>query len=797
MLINYIFLAYRNLRKNALNTAINALGLILGFFSFIVISVFIIDEWSYDRWHTDADKVFRLTTIDKALGVTSNMVGITNPMMPQAAADELSEVTVSSRVIQVGDQRVVLGEQAHYASEAKYVEADFFNLFDLEMVQNDAIERFEAPGKLLLTESFACQVFGKSADPVGQLLEIDDENWEVVGTFQDVNRNSHLSYDLLMSMYFNEADSNFANYVNSWNGLGMIGYVKLENPAQELAVEASLQEIALANDVPEAWIPQLQPLKDVHLKSSGILFDGYNTNKGDILYVSALSVVAVLILLIAAFNFTNLTTAQSTTRAKEVGIRKVLGSEKKDLKIQHLIESVVFALLCLAIAFGLVIIVGQQYSFGLDVDPLRFFTEFTWVLGIYLGVAILLGLVAGLYPAFVLSAYDAIKILRGRFTGSSQGIMLRKSLVTLQFVASVVMIIATLIVGRQIDFLRNKELGFSKDQVVNFQLNDNSLREGSESFVQEVLNHPSVVSAGYSSNMPGRTFGRTGMRLEENAPDEEMWIVSALGVDQAYFTTMGIELAEGRNYDESYGADEDQSIIINETMQQELGWEEAVGKKIFIGGERTIVGVVKDFHFAGMRHKIEPLAVFYNPNPSGNLSLKLQGGNIEETLAVLERAWTDRFIGYPFEYQFFDQEFDQIFEADQKFSTLVNGFATLSIVLSCLGLFGLSTYTAEQRRKEIGVRKVLGSSVSQVVRLLMSEFILLIMIASAIAWPISYWALDGWLADFQYRIQLLNSSGILMFGLATLGALAVSMLAIGYKSIQAALSNPVESLRDE
>ncbi len=797
MLLNYIFLAYRNLKKNGLTTLINALGLVLGFFSFIVLSVYIIDEWSYDRWHHDADKIFRLTTIDEALGVTSNMVGITSPRMPQAAAEELSEVTLSSRMLTAGEQRIMRGDQAYYSQNAKRVETDFFRLFDLQLQQPDAIDKFGAPHKLILTESFAYQVFGRKDNIAGEVVDIDDDSWEIVGTIKDVTRNTHLEYDMLMSLYMTEADSNFANYINSWNGLGMIGYVKLENPESEEKVESSLKEIATNNGVPEMWIPQLQPLKDVHLKSSGILFDGYNANKGDILYVSALGIVALFILLIAAFNFTNLTTAQSSTRAKEVGIRKVLGSEKKDLRIQHLIESIVFALMSLVVAFGLVIVVGQSYNFGLDIEPSSFFFQNYWVLGVYVALAIVLGLLAGLYPAFVLSAFDAIRILRGRFAGSSQGIMLRKSLVTFQFVASVVMIIATLIVGKQINYLKNKNLGFNKDQIINFNFNDNTVRDGSEAFMQKALNHPAVISAAYSSNMPGRTFGRTGMRLQENAPDDEMWIVSALSVDQNYFGTMGIEMAAGRNYSEDFGSDEDEAIIINETMQEQLGWEDAVGKKIFIGGERTIIGVVEDFHFANMRHKIEPLTIFYNPGPAGNLNLKVHGNNIQETLNFLESEWTSQYAGYPFEYQFFDQEFDQIFESDQKFSVLVNGFASLSIVLSCLGLFGLSTFTAEQRRKEIGVRKVLGSSVYQVVVLLMKEFIILIGIASVLAWPLSFWVLRNWLSDFQYRIELLDTANMLMFALATIAALAVSMIAIGYKSLGAAMANPVESLRDE
>ncbi len=798
MLRNFIVITLRNFRKNKLSTIINVTGLVLGFFAFIMLMSYVHNETSYDTWHEKADNIFRHTTIDEALGVSSNMVAITSPRMPKAAEEELSEVTASARMIQVGDQRMEIGDKGYYASQAKYVEANFFNIFDLQLKEEGILEQFDAPRKLILTETFSKTMFPDQEDVSGELVTINDNSWEIVGVIDDVTKNSHLEFDVLMSLFPAESDSSFADYLDSWQGLGMIGYIVLDDPSKEESVEGKLKEISLSNDVNEFWIPQLQPVTDIHLGSQDILFDSYHVNKGDATYVYALGAVSLFVLLIAAFNFMNLTTAQSTTRAKEVGIRKVLGSGKRKLIGQHLTESVTLSIVSLVISLLLILSLSRFIDLGLNYNPNTVLLTNTWLIGGYLVVSILVGLGAGLYPAFILSGFDAIKILRGKFQTSSQGVLLRKSLVVLQFVASVVMIISTLLVAKQIDYIRNKNLGFNKEQVLNLNFSTGSLIRGMDVFRDQALQHPSISHAAYSSNMPGRTFGRTGMTLDGGTEDEDIWIVSAFSADHNYFDAMGIEVIEGRNYDPEFGSDQQESIIINRAMLEALDWDYGVGKQLTFGQtQRNIVGVIDDFHFANMRHKIEPLVIYYNPSPASNLNLKITTEEARATLDFLEAAWVETFPNYPFEYQFFDQEFDQLFESDVQFSKMVNGFTLLSIVLSCLGLFGLSSFTAEQRRKEIGVRKVLGSSVYQIVTLLMREFILLIGIASLIAWPISYWSLNGWIQDFQYRIELISLDTIMLFGIAAIGAMLVAIFAVSYKSISAAIVNPVKSLRDE
>ncbi|MEM9325322.1 MAG: ABC transporter permease [Bacteroidota bacterium] len=799
MFRTFLRVAFRSFRKNAFSTAINILGLTLGFGAFVVLSLFFFNELSYDRWHKKADRIFRFTTVDEALGVTSNEVAITNPRMPLSAMEEIPEVEIASRVMYAGEQRMEVGDKGYYSQYGLYVEKEFFDIFDLPLQNGDiATEAFDQPHKLIMTETFASQIFGRSADPLGQIVMINDQSWEVVGLMNDVKSNSHLGFDVLMSLFPAQSDSSLAQYIDSWNGLGMIGYAVLSDASKELQVEGKMAEIALANDVNDFWVPQLQALTDIHLGSSGILFDFYHIEPGDAVYTYAMGGVALFILLIAAFNFVNLTTAQSSGRAKEVGIRKVVGSTRSLLISQHLVESVLLSLMSLFLAgFGIGVL-NETMGLGLDLDMTALVSTYQWLLPAYFVLAIVIGLLAGIYPAMVLSGIKAVSILRGRFQSSAKGVWLRKTLVVLQFVASIGMICITLLVSRQIDFIKNKQLGFDKDQIINISINGRGLTERVEAYRQTLEQNPDIVGVSYSSNMPGRTFGRSGVNVEGGNEDEP-WIVSVMSMDDQYLDLMGIELVAGRNYGETFGTDEDESIIINEAMQEALGWEDAVGKKLVFGGEtrRTVVGVIKDFHFANMRHKIEPLMVFYNPNPGANFNVKIRPEQMKATVDYLDQSWQAAFPNYPFDYQFFDQEFDQLFASDEFFSALVSTFTWLSIILSALGLFGLSFFMVEQRRKEIGVRKVLGSTIRQIIELLMKEFVLLIVLANLIAWPVAYVFLKHWIGDFEYRIDLFAPKHLLIYLAAGAGAVLITVLAVSYKSISAALANPIQSLRDE
>ncbi|ELR72518.1 putative FtsX-related transmembrane transport protein [Fulvivirga imtechensis AK7] len=797
MIKNYLLTAMRALRKSKVTAFINISGLAIGMACCLVIFVYVKNELSYDTFHSQADRIFRFYTIDEALGVTSNSVGITQPVMPAAAKAEIPEVLNATRVLSQGRTRITLGRDYVYADDTKSVEPSFFDIFDYSLNTPEAKQAFNQPRKAIMTQAMATKAFG-SEDAVGKMLKINDDEWEVVGIIEDVKHHSHLKLDLLLSLYPAQADSSLAQYLDSWQGLGMVGYALLNDAASEATVESKMKELALKNEAPEFWIPQLQPLKDIHLKSSGILFDSYNKNKGDITYVYSLSAVALFVLLIAAFNFMNLSTAQSSSRAKEVGVRKVLGAFRYNLIKQHLGESLLVCILAAIVAVTLVLAVAPYLNLSLSMSIFDFiFTQSDVYLSI-ISATLVIGLLAGLYPAFILSKFEPVKILRGKFQTSKNGLLLRKVLVIAQFAASITMIIGTILIYEQLQFIKNKSLGFDKDQIVTFQMNDPGLSQNVRTFRDRLLTYETVEGAASSSNMPGRTFGRTGITPEGASENEQNWIVSALSIDEHYLEVLGMSLVAGRNYSPEAGTDQQEAILVNEALVEQVGWTDPVGKKLSLGNntERTIIGVVKNFHFASMRHSIEPLIMFYNPNVSSNLSVKVKG-DIRNTMQSIESEWNAVYPDYPFEYQFFDQEFDNLFKSDESFSRLVSNFTWLAIFIACLGLFGLSAHMAEQRRKEIGVRKVMGSSVSQIVMLLSREFVILIIVATIVAWPLAYIAVKSWLGDFQYRIDLLSMDSVLVFVASGLLALFIGLLTVSYQSIAAAVVNPVRSLRSE
>ena len=798
MLKNYLVTAFRALLSSKISAMINILGLAIGMASCLMIYLYIKNELGYDTFHAKADRIFRFYTIDEALGVTSNRVAITEPRMPAAARDEIPEVLNATRVLNQGRLRLEVNDKFVYTENAKSVESAFFEIFDFRLKNPAAASAFKQPHKAMLTQSMAGKLFD-DGQAIGRVISINDEDWEVIGLLEDDDRQGHLKFDVLLSLYPTRQDSSFAEYLDSWQSLGMVGYAELNDAASEAVVESKMRELALKNEAPEFWIPQLQPLKDIHLKSSDILFDSYNANKGNIAQVYSLSVVAMFVLLIATFNFMNLSTARSSSRAKEVGVRKVLGAYRLDLVKQHLGESLLVCAIAAALAIGLVLLTGPGINLGLNTNIYTFIFQHADVYITILITTGVIGLLAGLYPSFVLSRFEAVSILRGRFKTSESGVALRKILVVAQFAASVAMIIGTIFVYRQVEFIKNKSLGFNKAQVVTFAMNEPGLAENMITFRDRLREYDAVVTASASSNMPGRTFGRT-MIIPEGVPeDEQDWIVSRMSLDEHYLEVMGLEMAAGRFFSAASGTDEQEAIIVNEALVSQVGWDDPVGKKLEFGSgaSRTIIGVVKDFHFASMRHQIEPLIMSFNPEANTNLSVRLSEGNIAGTMNKIEEEWNQVYPDFPFDYQFFDQEFDNLYRSDENFSLLIANFTWLAIFIACLGLFGLSAHTAQQRRKEIGVRKVLGSSVSQIIMLLSREFVFLILIATVFAWPLAYYAVLTWLGDFQYRIDLLSGQNLLVFVISGVTALFIGLGTVSYQSIAAALVNPVKSLRSE
>ena len=791
MLKNYFKIAFRSLLKSRGTSFINILGLSIGMACCLVIFLFVQNELSYDRFHSKSEDIFRVLTIDEALGVSSSLVGITLPALGEAMEDQFPEVVNRVRMMPQGRQLINYEQQGFYTQHFAYAEPSLFEVFDFKLLDGDTDNALKAPNTVVFSESMAKRTFGDD-DPIGKRIDIgNQQGLEVVAVMKDITENSHLDFDVIVSMEQADTTSGFAQFLRSWQSISMVTYVQLNQSGSEANVEDKMEELIRANDVGDNFKVTLQPLKDAHLKSSGILFENYNLNKTDEGYVYTLAAVGLFVILIASFNFMNLSTARSANRAQEVGVRKVFGAFRQQLITQFMVESVIISFVSLMVAFLLVSVLGSVVNLPFEENlMLHFLSEPSWVAGAAI-FTLLLGLFSGSYPALMLSGFNPISILRGSFKTSTKGVLLRKGLVIFQFTISIVMIIGTTIVYDQLQHLRNADKGFDTEQIVTLNIGHPSLQQSIPVLKNKLEQNPNILSTARTAGMPGRTFGRRGV-VPEGASQEDTWIVSVLSFDESYVDLMGMEMVEGRMFDQEIPSDQQESILINEAMAKELGWNDPVGRKIGFGqNQQTIIGVVKDFHFASMRFKIEPLVMFFNPNGGGNLAIKFRTSQAAATMDFVQTAWQETYPNSPIEYRFFDEEFGQQYASDERFGRLVFSFTWLAIFIACLGLLGLSAFTAEQKIKEIGVRKVLGASVSGIVVLLSRQFTRLILLAMVVAMPLAYFMMDRWLSDFAYRVDI----NLLWFLVSAGAALLIAILTISLQSVRAALANPAKSLR--
>ncbi len=793
MFKNYLKIALRSLLKSKGTSVINILGLSIGMACGIIIFLFVQHELSYDRFHSKSEDIFRVLTIDEALGVSSNLVGITLPAIGPAMENDFPEVEKRVRMMPQGRQLINYEQQGIYTEHFTYAEASLFEVFDFKLIDGDIESALTEPNTVIFTKSMADKTFG-TENPIGKRIDIGNQaRIEVVGIMEDVPENSHLNFDVVVSMQQADTTSGFAQFLRSWHSISMVTYVQLTDKGNEENVETKMEDLIRANDVGDNFKVTLQPLIDVHLNSSGILFENYNLKKTDISYVYTLGAVGLFVILIASFNFMNLSTARSANRAQEVGVRKVFGAIRSQLINQFMMESVVLCLVSFILALGLVTLTSTLINLPIEQNlSIYFLSNLQWALGA-LGFVLLLGLFSGSYPALLLSGFNPISILRGSFKTSAKGVLLRKSLVIFQFTISITMIIGTAIVYDQLQHQRNIDKGFNPEQVVTLNVGHPSLQQAMPVFINKLEQNPDIVKTAQTGGMPGRTFGRRGVR-PEGVPEEDTWIISVLGFDDNFMELMDMEIIQGRGYDREMQTDQQQALLINEAMAKELAWEDPVGRKITFGQqERTVIGVVKDFHFANMRHRIEPLAMFFNPAGGGNLAVRFASANVSETMDYIQSSWDEVFPNSPLEYRFFDEEFGQQYASDERFGKLVFSFTWLAIFIACLGLFGLSAFTAEQKTKEIGVRKVLGASIAGIVLLLSKQFSQLIGVAVILAVPVAYFLMSSWLGDFEYRVEI----NWLWFLISAMAAILIALLTVTFQSVKAATINPSNSLRYE
>ncbi len=807
MLRNYLLIALRNLTRHKTFSMINIIGLSVGLACCITVFIFIQDELRYDAFHTNANRIYRLVNEREADG-KHNTIALTPPAYGPALQAEFPEVTQSVRFFDMREPLVAYGDKKFFEPGFLLADAPVFEVFSFSLIKGDPKTALQAPHSLVITEKTAKKYFANE-DPIGKTLTVaGDLKFTVTGVMRDLPAQSHLEITCLGA--FNALkDFVEPKRLESWGWSQFYTYIMLADKDNLTGLKAKLPAFVRRHVDPEnfkegnRYQTHLQLLTDIHLHSSEVEYD--IVRKGDSMYVYAFSAVAFFALLIACFNFMNLSTARSVLRAKEVGLRKVVGASRSQLIGQFMGESLLMTALALALSVGLVWLmlpVFNQWS-GKALTLHSLFNVQSLV-GL-LGVAVIVGLLAGSYPAFFLSAFQPVRVLKGPLTLHQQsGISLRKLLVVVQFMVSTVLIISTVVVFRQLTYLQQKNLGFSKEQLIQLPLRNGEMRRGYERIKSELNRYPGIASSTACYGLPGSLFAGDGIRLP--GKDRE-FSINMFVVDHDYIPTLDIKLAAGRNFSRSFGTDTAQGFILNETAVRTLGLgtpAAAIGqavqwRKWVAPGtadslkQGTVIGVVKDFHYKSLHQKIEPLVLHIFPGGFADVVVKVRPENTAATLQFLQQKWQALASDWPFEYTFLDEQFARKYESEQSFSKVFGLFTVLSIFISCLGLFGLVSFITTQRTKEIGIRKVLGASVTGIILLLSRDFLKLVLLAFVIAAPIAWYAMDQWLINFAYRIDISAN----VFIVAGLAALVIALLTVSFQAIKAALANPVKSLRSE
>ncbi len=811
MLTNYFKLAWRNLRKQRGFAAINILGLALGLTCCLLIALWVLDELSFDRFNVHANRIYRIDSEINFGGAESNVIEAPAPLGPLLAR-EYPQVETTCRLRNFGHLPVWKGDQLFEENQAILADSTLFRVFSLPLVAGDPKTALVRPYTLVISETIANKYFPKG-DALGQSLSLNskEDQYEISGVVRDMPENSHFQFDFLMSM------STLAESAeDAWLSSNFHTYILFQKGADAVAFAPELPKIVRKHIGGQAqqilntsWDDMLKagtryefkllPLTDIHLYAGAQ--SGALRPPGSIELVWVFSAIALFVLVLAVVNFMNLSTARSSMRAREVGVRKALGSQKNQLVSQFLSESLLVSSLAMSIAVLATATLLPAFN-NLTEKHIAFdFIQRPWLIAILIGFTILTGLLSGLYPAFFLSAFSPVRVLKGQLTSGAGGKLLRNGLVTFQFSTSILLIVGVLVVYRQLDFIQHKDLGYDREQVLILN-GTQSLGDKAQILKNEILQLPKVTHCTVTGYLPTNGNGNNnGFFKDRNTSAENAISLNDWKVDAGYIPTLGIRMAAGRNFREGSPADSN-AVIINQSAAKMLGFANPIDQNLYTvdvsdGASKgltdwKIIGVVEDFNFENLRNKVEPL-VLIQSNYSGNISFRLQNGDVQGTLAEIQAIWQKNGPGLPFDYEFMNEQFDQMYRSDRRTGVLALLAAGIAIFVACLGLFGLAAFTAERRTKEIGIRKVLGASVAGITGLLAKDFLKLVVIAIVIASPIAYYFMNKWLADFAYRIDI----QWWMFVTAGLAAMLIAFLTVGFQSVKAALANPVESLRSE
>jgi len=794
MIKNLLLVAIRNFKRDRWYSLINVLGLTIGITFSLFLIFYIRDELSYDRYNVNASRIYRVAaSIKEAERPEGKNASTQYALVPQLRS-AYPEIDEAVRLVGIGKKLLKNGTLNLYEDKVFLADSNLFRVFTYPFIEGDPQTALVEPNSILLTESVAEKYFGKTQGIVGKTLQDDKGGvFKVTGVLKNVPTNSHLIFNVLVSI-------NTVPEINrqGWGSFGAYSYVLLKPNTDVAALEKKLLPLYDKFMAP-VFAPYnvkihylLQPVTDIHLHSQ---MGNEPEELGSMSYIYVFSAVAVFMLLIACINYMNLTTARSARRAKEIGIRKVTGSHRWQLVAQFLVESALTALVAMFLSLILIALFlpvfnsfsGKSIGFPslLRPDTILILT----------GIILFVGLLGGSYPAFYLSRFNPISVLKGSLSTGSGNVTLRRILVVTQFSIAMIMLICTLVVYNQLQYLRNVDLGFNQQQVVSLSANANyDIRSNIRAFAGELTKNPAIIAISTSQSLPGQgsSFNLWSIETKKGFTPEG---VANYAVDESYFRTLGMQMRKGRNF--AGLADTLHSIIVNEAMAKRFGWDEPIGKRVKYPGDTSgfyyeVVGVVKDFNQASLYNPITPLILFYRPN-NNSIQVKLRAKDVQATLADIGRVWKASFPDLPFSYTFLDQDFYSQYSADQKRGKIFTAFSVLTILITCLGLLGLIAFTTEQRQKEISIRKVMGAGVGQIVPMITRNFVLLVGISCLIAVPVASLFMDKWLKLFSYNTGLT----VTPFLLSVLIVLGITLLTVIFHSMKAAMANPVKGLRSE
>jgi len=787
MIYNQIKFAIRNITKDFGYSLINILGLTIGITSTLLLLIYVFDELSYDKYHEKHAQIYRVSShiTETDDDFIWNVTQI--PFATQVKQD-YPEVQDAIRFQGIGKSLFEYGDKQFYDNDVCFVDSTVFEVFTYPMISGVPETALDEPNSIVLTKSFANKLFGDE-DPMGKIITNEDRSLKVTAVIRDVPQNSHLRFSALMS--WNTLESRR----QSWGNFGLPTYLLLKEGTDVAAFDKKLEEMYAKFMAPifenvGVYIDyQLQPLGDIHLYPIG---EGDSEASGDIRFVRIFFIIAIFLLLIAGINYMNLTTARSVKRSREVGIRKVAGAHQGMLIRQFLAESVVLTIVSMLISLLLCYFLLPQFNLlsGKSLD-FSFFSKSSFIFAL-LSIIITLGLLSGLYPAFFLSRFKPINALKGKQAkGSSHG-LLRKALVVVQFAISLSMIISTMVVYNQIEYLKKKDMGFDKENTLRLILNTREMVEKLPVLRNELLSISGVVNVGSTDTPMGVGSGKNLISVETSEGMQEKGVNMA-GCDYRFIQTLGIEMLQGRSFSEEFATDT-LAVLVNQSMADRFGWNEPLGKKVSFGDDQTarVIGLMKDYHQTGLYNPVETFMLYLREN-GPIVYVKLADGAGKETLENIERAWKKTYSLSPFEYSYLEDNLFEQIEPDEKRGVLYTLFSIIVIAIASLGVFGLASYTVEQRTKEISIRKVLGAQAQNVIQLIFKDYLVLIGISILIAFPLAYYYMQSFLDNYEYRTTL----SVTTFIIAAILLLVITLLTVVYHTIKVARSNPVDSLRIE